>query len=362
MMRCKMELDLAAQNGDAPIERQRFLNAFFEASDLLKMPLSPSGTERRQQKDRAKRTHQDIEEQQPVSKRQRTQDSGAPLGPERSKQLKKTMQQEQDGQGVVEEDMYSSSSASEEEEEEEEEMVSNEVQSRRREKWPTQQPDRSSVVINSEEGSEELSSSPREQHSEESSEKDEEEEEAEEELDGYSSEGDETVEEPALKSFLPEGHKEMSEETIQEEEEGSESYSSSSEYDSSEQVSEDEPENNLGIKTVEMTGARPAEKPSTKAMPLSEVKHKIQGTVQPDEYDSGSSLSSVEGDTESDVSGSEEQYSEEEFSEEEIEEAEQRPATKNLPQKKYRGTPAKGMVMETIETDDESSPYSVSSY
>lgn len=98
---------LTTQNGFGPVERQRFADAFYEAAERLGISLpSPTADLPRQQVG-SRRVYQGIDEQQPVAKRQRTQD----------------LLQEQDDHGPAEDGESSSLSVSSSSSEDEEEEV-----------------------------------------------------------------------------------------------------------------------------------------------------------------------------------------------------------------------------------------------
>lgn len=76
MMQRKREQDLyiAAQNGNVPIKSERFEDAVYETCEPLEMPLSSPIVDTPQQQVGSKRAYHDINEQQPMSKRQRLQE------------------------------------------------------------------------------------------------------------------------------------------------------------------------------------------------------------------------------------------------------------------------------------------------
>lgn len=76
MMQRKREarLYLASQNGNAPIKNERFEDLAYETSEPLGMPLSSPIVDVPQQQVGSKRAYHDIDEQQPMFKRQRLQE------------------------------------------------------------------------------------------------------------------------------------------------------------------------------------------------------------------------------------------------------------------------------------------------
>ncbi|KAJ5926415.1 hypothetical protein N7516_008188 [Penicillium verrucosum] len=76
MMQRKREarLHLASQNGNAPMKNERFEDLAYETSEPLGMPLSSPIVDVPQQQVGSKRAYHDIDEQQPMFKRQRLQE------------------------------------------------------------------------------------------------------------------------------------------------------------------------------------------------------------------------------------------------------------------------------------------------
>ncbi|KAJ5459103.1 hypothetical protein N7530_011047 [Penicillium desertorum] len=122
---------LTVQNGFGPVERQRFADTFYEAAERLGISLPFPTAGPLQQQVGSKRVYQGIDEQQPVAKRQRTQD----------------LLQEQDVHGAAQDGEPSSSSvSSSSSEEEEEEVAQIKVQLNRQENSPIKVSDQVPVV------------------------------------------------------------------------------------------------------------------------------------------------------------------------------------------------------------------------
>ncbi|KGO38616.1 hypothetical protein PEX2_074600 [Penicillium expansum] len=267
MLQRRREADLyrAAQNGNVPIKREPFEHPFYGTSEQLEIPLSSPIGDTPQQQASSKRVYQDIDEQQPVAKRQQTQGLRQkpmpnPCGGE------KVIRQEQDGYGATG-DGESSSSL----EEEGLQMGAN-----RQESWPIKISDLLRVpekVTHELEVEVDVSSSSTQgKSSAESS--------SEEEDDDYSSEEEEqAVQIPAVRSR----------------QENSESSSSSSEDESSEEDSDDEP-------------GEPKQQLIAKEELLKELKDNSEELIQlPDNESSNSSSEDGSSDEESEHEPEEQQ-------------------------------------------------------
>ncbi|CAI7583998.1 unnamed protein product [Penicillium glandicola] len=241
------------QNNSARKERERFAGASCETSDLVEMPLSSPNADVPQQQVGSKRAYQDIDEQRPESKRQRTQELWEILIPKRDRWLKKAMQQEQDDHGAAEDRVSSSLSvSSSSSSEEEQEVAPIKVEQNSQESSPFKISDMPRVardminkdVIHSEEENHRSSSLTQEQSSAASSSSDD---------DDYSSskEEEQTVQHPTEVSQVERNVKANA--AIQLRDTSSEPSSSSSEDESSEESddeTEEEPNNQWTRKTV----------------------------------------------------------------------------------------------------------------
>ncbi|CAP93014.1 Pc16g03440 [Penicillium rubens Wisconsin 54-1255] len=220
----KMEagIYLTMQNGFGQIERQRFVDVFREAAELLGISLPSPIADLPQQQVGSKRVYQGSDDQQPVAKRQRTQDL-----------------LQEDVQGAPEDGEFSSS--------EEEEVAQIKVQLNRQERSPVKIPDQVPVVhkmtqeyvIHPEEENTGSSSFTQKESSEHSS--------SEEDGDDYFSEEEEEGVQNPTKEVSQAEHNAKAKTAIRPQDEHSElsscsSEDESSEDDSSERESDDEAE------------------------------------------------------------------------------------------------------------------------
>jgi hypothetical protein len=193
-MRYRADFVLAKQHGDASVEKHRFVGAFLRVSELMGVPLRFGPTDAwKEPIDIPKRARQVNDEQQRVSKRQRSRESRREPRPRRRGELKDTVRQKRDNHGSPEID--------------ESEVVSNAVQPTEHNALPVQWSKQASVertedpeaVVQTEEEDDEPSSSPQKQYSACSSRVS-----SEEELRGSSSEEETPVKRPAKRAVLSE--------------------------------------------------------------------------------------------------------------------------------------------------------------
>ncbi|KAJ5159014.1 uncharacterized protein N7500_008665 [Penicillium coprophilum] len=306
MLQRKRDADAWLADYDDPRDRRRFLNSWYWPFERQQASL--------------KRVYRDIDEQQPVPKRQRKHEVREGPIMERNEQLKKIMQQEQDDHGAVEARdtsplvVSSSSSVSSSEEEEKE----SQVQVKRQKMSPFKDSDQAQVahkvtheeVLHLEEENERSSTLTQGHSSEVSS--------SEEDDDGYSSSSseEEGVQILATKESSQGSQNVRVKVAIQAQDESSDS-SSSSEDEPSEEESEDDSQaqqkNTLALKSVWQDGRN------------QRMKVSIPTLLEEESDDSESSSSSSEDNSPS--SSSEEESSEDE-SETERKELKRQPVTR----------------------------------
>ncbi|KXG45532.1 uncharacterized protein PGRI_032990 [Penicillium griseofulvum] len=269
MLQCKREAELqvAAQNDNASIGR----DPVYEAFQLLGAHLVSSFGDIPRQKATSKRAYQDIDEQQSMSKRQRTHEVREEAVPHRNEHLKKATQQDHDDHGAARGRYYSSSlsdssSSVSSTEEEVKVQIKRETISpvRISNQVPVARTMTHKEAVHLEEENERSSTLTQEQSSEESS--------LEEDNHEHSSEeDDEEPEEETLQALAErvsqweEGFPKTAPILQQDESEPS---SSSSEADSSEEVSEAEPEEQLKNQLGPEAGSQDEHKETVKAISI----------------------------------------------------------------------------------------------
>ncbi|OQE38007.1 hypothetical protein PENCOP_c009G02144 [Penicillium coprophilum] len=343
MLQRKRDADAWLADYDDPRDRRRFLNSWYWPFERVKIPISPPIADVSQQQTGLKRVYWDIDEQQPVPKRQRKHELREGPIMERNEQLKKIMQQEQDGHGAVEARdssplvVSSSSSVSSSEEEEKQ----SQVQVKRQKTSPFKDSDQvqaahevaREALIHQEEDNERSSTLTQGHSSEVSS--------SEEDDDGYSSSSseEEGVQISATKEVLQEDQNVGVKVAIQAQGESSESSSSLSEDEPSEEESEDDSQehkkNQLAPKAVWQDGR------------VERMKSSIPTLLEEESDDSESSSSSSAD--ESSCSSSEDESSEAE-SESELEKLKRQSVTREDPPRE-----TKFKTEELVQSSDDKS-------
>ncbi|KAJ5383208.1 hypothetical protein N7517_001119 [Penicillium concentricum] len=278
-------------------ERRRFMDSWYGEFERVKMAISSPIADVPQQQAGSKRVYWD-DEQQPVSKRQRTHEVREEPMPDRNGQLKRTMQREEDDHGAVEDRESSplsgsfSSSVSSSEDEEEEEV---QLQLNRQESSPIKvsyQVHKTThrEVINLEEENERSSTLTQEQSSEITS--------SEEDNDGYSSSSERETMQISGKEVHQERRNMYANAAIQPQE-SSEASSPSSGGESSEEETEDEPEAQLENRLAPNAVSQYERKETTK------VANHILLEEESDESESSSASSASEASPSEEESGDE---------------------------------------------------------
>lgn len=342
MMQRKREQDLylAAQNGNTPIKKERFEDAVHETSEPLEMPSSSPIADVPQQQVGSKRAYHDINEQQPMFKRQRLQEVRRGLVPKVCRGKTVLRQEQNDLRAAAENGESPSSSVSSSSSKEEAAQIK--MAMNRQESSPVETSDMLPVAdkvtdegVTHLEGENDGSSSFTQKESLEDSS-------SEEHEDDYSSgEEEEAVQIPAVKEALQEQDNMKVEATIQSLEENSEpSSSSSSEDESSEEESEDEESEDEPEEQLESHLA-------PEAFPQDGRERMVKAAVS-------ASLDQDNNESESSSSSSEDESSEE-GSEDEPEEPKKQPATKVEPQKRRKESPEEPIQITSDESSSESS-------
>lgn len=387
MMQRKREQDLylAAQNGNTPIKKERFEDAVHETSEPLEMPSSSPIADVPQQQVGSKRAYHDINEQQPMFKRQRLQEVRRGLVPKVCRGKTVLRQEQNDLRAAAENGESPSSSVSSSSSKEEAAQIK--MAMNRQESSPVETSDMLPVAdkvtdegVTHLEGENDGSSSFTQKESLEDSS-------SEEHEDDYSSgEEEEAVQIPAVKEALQEQDNMKVETTIQSLEENSEpSSSSSSEDESSEEESDDEPEE---PRRKLFTKEEPPKEPMDNSKELiqlsddessnsssedesedeeseDEPEEQLESHLAPEAFPQdgrermvkaavSTSLDQDNNESKSSSSSSEDESSEE-GSEDEPEEPKKQPATKVEPQKRRKESPEEPIQITSDESSSESS-------
>lgn len=284
MMQRKREQDLylAAQNGNTPIKNERFEDAVHEASEPLEMHSSSPIADVPQQQVGSKRAYYDINEQQPMFKRQRLQKVRRGLVPRVCRGKYVPREEQNYHRPAAENGESSSSSVSSSSSKEEAAQIK--MAMNRQESSPIETSDMLPVAhkvtdedVTHLEGENDGSSSFTQKESLEASS-------SEADEDDYSSSEEEAaaVRIPAVKEALQEEYNMKAETPIRSLEDSSElSSSSSSEDESSEEESDDEPE-------------EPKKHPATKVEPQKRRKENPEEPIQMTSDESSSESSEDE--------------------------------------------------------------------